>query len=370
MGIKTFIKKYCPESLLPLVRTPYRKIRARVIAKRALKYILYYQDELSRELLYDDLNFLKTNDNNIFMDRADKFGWNYTKIYAFMIAKYSKGVFDPENYSGFVILDCDDKNAVRYTCRLLSSYGLGDKYRILELSDFLKGSEIGASEFIVAAVSSKYHRKIKEYAGSRNMPNDIAHFIIGKHEEIQYLDVFSPVDDEIVIDAGAYDGKTALRFLKWGGSKIKRIYSFELDPANVPKCEANLKGHEDKVTLINKGTWSSAKTLRINSGQNSQSRIFDEGKTDAELAAIDDIVKDEKVTFIKMDVEGAELESLKGAKNTIIKNRPRLAVCVYHKPEDIYEIPEYILSIVPEYKFYLRRYDSHSGETVLYASVN
>lgn len=370
MGIKTFIKEHCPKSWLPLLMTPYRKIRARVIAKRALKYLSYYQDELSRELLYDDLNFLKTNDNNIFMDRADKFGWRYTSIYAFMIVKHSKGMFVPENYSGFVILDYDDKNAVRYTCRLLSSYGLGDKYRILALSDFLNGSEIRASEFIVSAVSSKHHRKIKEYAGSRNMPNDIAHFIIGKHEEIQYLDVFSSREDEIIVDAGAYDGMTALRFLKWGEGKVKHIYSFELDPANVPKCEANLRGHEDKVMLINKGTWSSAKTLRINSGQNSQSRIFDEGTTYAELAAIDDIVGDEKVTFIKMDVEGAELESLKGAKNTIIKNHPRLAICVYHKPEDIYEIPEYILSIVPEYKFYLRRYDSHSGETVLYAYVN
>ena len=68
-----------------------------------------------------------------------------------------------------------------------------------------------------------------------------------------------------------------------------------------------------------------------------------------------------------MDVEGAELKSLMGARNTIVKNHPRLAICAYHKLEDLYEIPEYILSLVPEYKFYLRHYASNAYELVLYA---
>ena len=85
------------------------------------------------------------------------------------------------------------------------------------------------------------------------------------------------------------------------------------------------------------------------------------------LTAIDNVVGDERVTFIKMDVEGAELKSLMGARNTIIKNHPRLAICAYHKPEDLYELPGYILSIVPEYKFLLRHYSSNNWETVLYA---
>ena len=72
-----------------------------------------------------------------------------------------------------------------------------------------------------------------------------------------------------------------------------------------------------------------------------------------------------------MDVEGAELKSLVGARNTIIKNHPRLAICVYHKISDVYEIPEYILSIVPEYRFFLRHYNAtHHWETVLYASCD
>ena len=68
-----------------------------------------------------------------------------------------------------------------------------------------------------------------------------------------------------------------------------------------------------------------------------------------------------------MDIEGSELEALKGAAETIKKWRPKLAISIYHKYEDIIEIPEYILSIVPDYSFYIRHYSSDIWETVLYA---
>ena len=84
---------------------------------------------------------------------------------------------------------------------------------------------------------------------------------------------------------------------------------------------------------------------------------------------LDEIIKDEKVTYIKLDVEGSELKALEGAKNTIKKNKPRLAICIYHKLEDILELPLYILDLVPEYKFYIRHYCSCMWETVLYAVI-
>jgi len=78
-------------------------------------------------------------------------------------------------------------------------------------------------------------------------------------------------------------------------------------------------------------------------------------------------VSDEPVTYIKMDIEGAELNALKGAANTIKKNKPRLAICVYHKPEDILEIPVFLSELVPSYQFYLRHHSQYYIETVLYA---
>ena len=373
MNIKSFVKRLCPDAVLPLLKYPYhiamrlvRPIRSRILCSRILSFLPYYQDELSRELLHDHVKYLRTGSLNILLDRAAMNRWHYTRLAAFPIVKHWEGRFDSGNYSGFVILSINNEDSVKYTCRLLELFGMSGKYRILTLKDFLDGAHIDASELVIASVSSSDTELVRQYAEKHSLQNDIARFIIGKHEEIQYLDVFEPVNNEVSIDAGAYIGDTALRFLKWGGEKIRHIYSFEFDPVNFAAYECNLQEFADKVTLVKKGTWDKNEAASININ-GSSSQVSGAGTTNVQLTAIDNVVGNEKVTFVKMDVEGAELKSLMGARNTIIKNHPRLAICAYHKREDLYELPKYILSIVPEYKFLLRRYDSHSGETVLYA---
>lgn len=97
------------------------------------------------------------------------------------------------------------------------------------------------------------------------------------------------------------------------------------------------------------------------------SRIDENGSNDIYTESIDQILQGKKATFIKMDVEGAELDSLKGAKDTIKNFKPKLAICIYHKPNDIIQIPEFILECRDDYKFYIRHYTSCNYETVLYA---
>ncbi len=82
---------------------------------------------------------------------------------------------------------------------------------------------------------------------------------------------------------------------------------------------------------------------------------------------MDSAIGNEKVTFIKMDIEGAEYDALCGARKIIASQKPKLAICVYHKAEDIIEIPRLILDINPDYKFALRHYSLFDTETVLYA---
>ena len=102
-------------------------------------------------------------------------------------------------------------------------------------------------------------------------------------------------------------------------------------------------------------------------GLKGSSRLSDDGDQTADLIDLDTCLKDKKVTFIKMDVEGAELEALKGARDLILINRPKLAICIYHKVDDIFTLPQYLLSLHSDYKFALRHYGLSDTETVLYA---
>lgn len=85
------------------------------------------------------------------------------------------------------------------------------------------------------------------------------------------------------------------------------------------------------------------------------------------MTTIDKEMSDKKVTYIKMDIEGAEREALWGAQKTIMCHTPKLAVSVYHKPQDIWEIPAIILQYHPSYQLFLRYYTLFSEDTVLYA---
>lgn len=307
-----------------------------------------------------------TRDANIFMDLALKHDWEYHEL--------NGGEIVAEEYSRILIVYDTESAKLNYTRNLLLSCNCSDKYKFMRLDEFMDAYEIHDSDLIVPVIAdSRKHEKFMDYLWNNNIffTHDVfCGTLYSTRTDLQYFDVFKPVDDEIVIDAGCYDGATAIQFMNWAGDKLKHIYSFEFDPASAKRCEENLEPYSDKVTLIKKGTWYKDETMYLISGKRAgtgNSSFTNSGSIEVQLTSIDKVVKDERVTFIKMDVEGSELKSLMGARNTIEKNHPRLAICVYHKVEDIAEIPGYILSLVPEYKFYVRHYCSVEWETILYA---
>jgi hypothetical protein len=85
---------------------------------------------------------------------------------------------------------------------------------------------------------------------------------------------------------------------------------------------------------------------------------------------IDNITAGEPVTYIKFDVEGAELEALKGAEQTVKKYRPAMGISIYHRERDLIDIPVYIKQLVPEYRLYFRVHKKLAIDTVLYVMVN
>lgn len=187
----------------------------------------------------------------------------------------------------------------------------------------------------------------------------------------QYFDqeIMKPCQNEVFVDGGCYDCSTDRLFIEWCGGRYKKIYSFEPDIKNYEKCKVIAKNIYN-MELFNKGLWSREDILSFEGSGSQGSRIIEvkaRNDTTVSVAAIDEVVGNDKVTFIKMDIEGAELEALKGAKNTISKRHPKLTISIYHKPEDIWEIPAYILSLSEDYRFYIRHYQLSKNETILYA---
>lgn len=187
----------------------------------------------------------------------------------------------------------------------------------------------------------------------------------------QYFDpdIIAPLSGEVFIDGGCFNCSTDKAFINWCSGDYKKIIAFEPDKKNYFHClEVSQKEAIRDIEIYNKGLWDCATELFFEETGGQGSRIgSDTGGNRISTAAIDEVAGDEKVTFIKLDVEGAELRALQGAEKTIRRNRPRLAVSIYHKPEDIIKLPEYILSLYKDYKLYIRHYQMSSCETILYA---
>jgi len=184
-----------------------------------------------------------------------------------------------------------------------------------------------------------------------------------------FIDEIKLNKDEVFIDCGAFTGDTIDPFLKLC-PHYKHITAFEPDS----NCFAELTkkyGDNPKITLINGGVYDSDGELSFDQLGGGDSKITTQTHNETlriKVKTIDSLNL-EKVTFIKMDVEGAEMPALKGAQKTILRDKPKLAVCIYHSNEDMVHIAEYINSIVPEYKLYVKQHFlfPSAAETVLYA---
>lgn len=175
-----------------------------------------------------------------------------------------------------------------------------------------------------------------------------------------------------LIDCGAYDGNDTKKFFaKYG----EELFSFLIEPdkKNIELINRNLRGMEKSIKIVNRAIWDEETTLSFSSEGGEGSGLNDSGDTVVESISIDRLYSlypeqfQGKTTVIKMDIEGSELKALWGGNRFIRNEKPILVVCVYHKPEDIIEIPEFIKKANPAYKLYLRRYEKGFRDTVLYA---
>jgi len=188
-----------------------------------------------------------------------------------------------------------------------------------------------------------------------------------QHEN-QYFesDIINLSDNEVFVDGGFFIGDTTAAFINRVNGKYKHIYGFEPDAGNIANCKIS---QNPNISIIPKGLWSENNTLRFTGANSMSSKLDIQGDSFVPVTSIDSyfLNNPNRPTFIKLDVEGAEKEVLIGAKKIISECKPMLAVCVYHKPEDLYVLPEILLSLNSKYRYYLRHYNDLHDETVLYA---
>ena len=183
------------------------------------------------------------------------------------------------------------------------------------------------------------------------------------HSE-QYFDkeIVPDIKNISFFDGGGYVGDTATEVIK-NYPDFKKIWLIEPIPENIRIATREL-GHLKNIEFLTCGVSNKKETLYFNE-EKSFSTLYGKGTQCVEVDTIDNIVK-EKVDFIKLDIEGAEQDAIDGAKETIKKYKPILAICVYHKAEDWYKIPEKVLDIQSSYDVYLRHYMEGIFETVMY----
>lgn len=176
---------------------------------------------------------------------------------------------------------------------------------------------------------------------------------------------------EVIVDAGVGNLFNSSEFIEWTGNTHKRIIAFEPDPGAFEDCRKVLPVCKwERFELINNALSDENKDLPFASSNivvRGSTGVDDKGDTIVKGIRLDDFLCGNEVTFIKMDIEGSEMNALRGAENTIRKWKPKLAICVYHKPWDVVEIPNYIKSLVPDYNLFLRHHAFSYNETVLYA---
>lgn len=169
-----------------------------------------------------------------------------------------------------------------------------------------------------------------------------------------YKELIKPTCDEIFVDAGAYKGDTVEEFLYQVNNKYKKIYALEPNIKNYKKLYLSTESLLN-VETFNCAVWDKDTTLAFSSGPGRQSSITEKGK-ETKAESIDNILKGQKATYIKYDVEGAEKQALMGASYTIKKFKPKLKVALYHRSEDIFLLPLLINKLNPEYKLYIRQH--------------
>lgn len=338
----------------------------------------HIMDDKSREIYINRLNFSLTGDEKFLEKIIDRYMRQNTKWMAFIrqleeTAKWNKLVIFGAGIWGKILYK-ETAQTIGWSQIIDSnaSKKIIGKLKVLDFKEYIQHYD---NEYIVVSSYKNYSSMFTQLCKAgipKDRIIDAGQIIYEMTEKAIYFDLeeLQPQrEKELFVDAGAYDGLTTKEFMNWCHNK-GYAYCFEPDDDNIARIKANLQG-DVSYEIVPSALWSNSTILTLNARQNFATSVheIDEENNFEKIKAVslDDFLENKRVTFIKMDIEGAELEALKGAKRTIITQKPKLAISIYHKREDIWQLPALILEYCPDYRLYLRHYSFSDYDTVLYA---
>ena len=178
-------------------------------------------------------------------------------------------------------------------------------------------------------------------------------------EEQYFIDEFKYSNR--YVDCGTFDGDSVIKYFQY--NKNGMCIAFEPDENNIKLCNKNLKNKN--VLIYPLGVYSHTTILKFNP-LGSGGSIDENGSVEVAVTSLDETIYNLRPDYIKMDIEGVEVEAIKGAKNIIKDFSPNLAISIYHKANDLWKIPLLIKEINPNYEFKIRCHNHMCLETILY----
>jgi len=197
------------------------------------------------------------------------------------------------------------------------------------------------------------------------LPSPVAH--------AQYFpdDLFNLLEDEVFVDCGAYDGDSLRAFFERQSAFRGKFIAIEPDPGNLQSLKQYAitlpNSWHDHVKILPLAVGVRREIVRFAATGLASAGISSTGTLEVESAPLDEVLHNMRPTFIKMDIEGAEVDALIGARRLIENALPVLAICVYHQPDHLWRIPLLIRSFSDQYRFFLRPHNEEGWDLVCYA---
>lgn len=240
--------------------------------------------------------------------------------------------------------------------------------KVIKLEDFRYGED---ATILISNLEEydEIREKLLIYGISDDLIYTLNDFEVIAHQN-QYFEErcisFFEKRKDAFLDAGSFDGEDCIKFVNSELYNDNSIYAFEPDAKNYDICAKQLEKLSNAKAL-NIGLADEAKQMFFLSDKGDWSRIAETGGNVVHTDTIDSIFRHNKIGYIKMDIEGSERQAIKGAAVCIKRDKPNFMISVYHKLDDIIEIPRLLLELNPDYRFCLGHYSICNADTVLYA---